>query len=209
MFTADHDDVTAAARVIVERIASAGYGVVENALAPEVITTLRERLLALEARGELVAAAIGRGASRRNRTDVRGDRIRWLDEAYPAPAEAHVWRMLEMLRDVVNRELMLGLWSFEGHYALYPPGAVYARHRDRFRDDDARVLSCVAYLNDAWRDGDGGALRLHLAAGPRDVLPRGGTLVAFLADGVEHEVLPAQRQRLSVSGWFRRRAPER
>jgi len=92
------------------------------------------------------------------------------------------------------------------HYALYPPGAGYARHRDRFRDDDARVLSCVAYLNDRWGPHDGGALRLHLDGGPRDVAPIGGTLVAFLADRVEHEVLPATRQRLAVAGWFRSRA---
>ena len=69
------------------------------------------------------------------------------------------------------------------------------------------MLSCVVYLNDAWRDDDGGALRLHLPAGPRDVPPRGGSLVAFLADRVEHEVLPASRERCSVAGWFRRRAP--
>ena len=35
--------------------------------------------------------------------------------------------------------------------------------------------------------------------------PAGGTLVAFLSDRVEHEVLPARRDRIAVSGWFRRR----
>ena len=102
---------------------------------------------------------------------------------------------------------MLGLFSFEGHYAIYPPGGGYARHKDRFRDDDARVLSCVAYLNDEWRACDGGALRIHRdAAPPLDVLPRGGTLVAFLSERFDHEVLPAARERCSVTGWFRRRA---
>jgi SM-20-related protein len=50
------------------------------------------------------------------------------------------------------------------------------------------------------------ALRLHLADGAtRDVLPVGGTLVAFLAADFEHEVLPATRQRLALARWFRRR----
>jgi hypothetical protein len=98
----------------------------------------------------------------------------------------------------VNRELGIGLWTFEGHYALYPPGAGYARHRDRFRDDDARVLSCVLYLNAGWRPDDGGALRLHFDdGGALDVAPDGGTLVAFLAEAFEHEVLPGRRPRVA------------
>jgi SM-20-related protein len=39
----------------------------------------------------------------------------------------------------------------------------------------------------------------------RDVLPEGGTLVAFLADRFPHEVLPATRERLAFTGWYRRR----
>ncbi len=66
-------------------------------------------------------------------------------------------------------------------------------------------VEIVAYLNDAWHADDGGALRLHLDSGPRDVLPAGGTLVAFLSASVAHEVLPASRERISIAGWFRRR----
>jgi len=109
----------------------------------------------------------------------------------------------------INRELTLGLFEFEGHYAHYAPGAHYARHRDRFRDDDARVLSCVLYLNEGWCDENGGALRLYVDPGShRDVLPVGGTLAIFLSAQFEHEVLPATRSRWSIAGWFRRRARE-
>ena len=101
---------------------------------------------------------------------------------------------------------MTGLAEYEGHYALYPPGASYARHRDRFRDDDTRVLSCVLYLNEGWRREDGGALRLYVEGGRAiDVRPEGGTLVAFLSGRFDHEVLPARRPRLALTGWFRRR----
>ena len=139
------------------------------------------------------------------RDDIRGDRIGWLDESRSRRRRnASLLAALEALRGAVNRELMLGLWRFEGHYALYPPGARYARHRDRFRDDDARVLSCVLYLNEAGaRTTAARCASPRAGATARDVLPDGGTLVAFLAAEFEHEVLPATRPRLAVTGWFR------
>lgn len=65
------------------------------------------------------------------------------------------------------------------------------------------------WLERALADGLGGALRLYDSAHPeaayREVLPAGGTVVCFLSDPVWHEVMPAQRERRSLTGWFRRR----
>ena len=126
------------------------------------------------------------------------------------PAQTRYWQRIQTLRIELNRVLLLGLDELEAHYALYPPGARYARHCDRFRDDDARVLSSVLYLNPDWREEDGGALRLYLGATsqnpPLDIYPYAGTLVLFLSTEFEHEVLPAMRERLGIAGWLRRRA---
>jgi SM-20-related protein len=186
---------------VVDALAQRGYAVVRDALPPAVIDGLRERAHALDAAGALVPATV-----RSERANIRGDRIAWL--ATPqTEAEASFLDWLLELRIACNRELMLGLVDFEGHYASYPPGAGYARHRDRFRDDDARVLSCVLYLNEAWRADDGGALRVHLSRqATLDVLPEAGTFVAFLAADFDHEVRPARRERLAMTGWLRRRA---
>jgi SM-20-related protein len=64
----------------------------------------------------------------------------------------------------------------------------------------------VLYLNEDWSTGDSGALRMHLPEGAHDILPAGGTLVCFVSEQFEHEVLPSTRERLAVAGWFRRRA---
>ena len=203
---AGKDAGRAAVEETVDQLARSGVAVVRDFLPGPGIAALRDEALGRDARGDLQRAGVGRAATRMVRDDIRGDRILWLDDGSPTPAQRALQLALESLRTAVNRELGLGLWSFEGHYALYPPGARYARHRDRFRDDDARVVSCILYLNDGWRAGDGGALRLHLADGQtRDLLPEGGTLVAFLAARFEHEVLPATRPRLAVAGWFRTR----
>jgi SM-20-related protein len=74
------------------------------------------------------------------------------------------------------------------------------------------VLSIALYLNADWRAEDGGALRLYLEAAGRapyaDIAPVGGTLVAFRSERFPHAVLPARRERLSLTGWFRRRGME-
>ncbi len=172
---------------------------------PDAATTqaLREDLDRLQAAGALASAAIGRGASLGQRADIRGDATLWLDDARTGPAAAAFLASLDGLRIELNRRLFLGADQVEAHYAAYPPGARYARHRDRFRDDDARVISFVAYLNPDWRDDDGGALRLSLEGGDIDIAPRTGS-VCFLSE-LEHEVLPATRERRSIAAWMRRR----
>lgn len=193
-------------REICAAIERDGWAVAAEFLPEVVIDGLRVEARQRNAAGEFRPAGIGRAAARVERSDIRGDRIRWLDEDERCAAEIPLWEALTTLRAALNEALFLGLDSFEGHYALYPPGAFYRRHRDRFRDDDARVVSCALYLNDDWSAQDGGALRMHLPEGARDITPAGGAMVCFLADRFEHEVLPATRERLAVTGWFRRRA---
>ena len=164
---------------------------------------LREDLLRLHASHALAPAATGRATGRALRTDLRGDATLWLDDARAGPAAATYLAQLDALRIALNRRLFLGLDEVEAHYALYPPGARYAKHRDRFRDDDARVVSFVTYLNPGWREGDGGLLRLSLEAGDADIAPDAGS-VCFLSE-LEHEVLPATRERASIAAWMRRR----
>jgi len=188
---------------IVTALAADGYAIVPRFLPADVVRGLRDHARALDDQGLLLPAGIGRGARRTVRRDVRGDRIRWLGDAADARAERPLFEALASLRADVNRELTLGLVAFEGHYALYPAGSHYARHRDRFRDDDARVVSFVTYLNPDWRDDDGGALRLALAGGDIDLVPRTGS-ICFLSE-LEHEVLPATRERRSIAAWMRRR----
>lgn len=139
---------------------------------------------------------------------MRGDFIAWLSEP-ELDAEQRLLSRLEDLRVDLNRGLMAGLEDFQGHFAVYPPGASYARHIDRLVGTDVRAISVALYLNEAWSEADGGILRIHTGAtGPHDVLPVGGRLVAFQSDRFEHEVLPSRRERLSFTGWFRRRPLE-
>jgi SM-20-related protein len=181
--------------------------VADDFVEPVLLAGLRERCRALHEAGVLRPARIGRGGGERLAPDVRGDFIAWLSEPQ-LDAEQMLLARLEELRVAMNRGLMAGLEDFEGHFALYPAGAGYARHSDRLAGSDVRAISAILYLNDAWAAGDGGALRIHTGSSSEDLLPIGGRLVAFQSDRFEHEVLPARRERLSFTGWFRRRPLE-
>lgn len=171
------------------------------------------RALAAECRkraaeGELAPAAVGRGLTSEVREGIRGDHIQWIEPGQAEACDSYLG-LMDSLREAMNRGLFLGLEDFESHFALYPPGAFYLRHVDRFRDDDRRMVSAVVYLNDAWLPEHGGQLRMYLDESAQyDVIPIGGCLVVFLSGEVPHEVLPATRERLSLTGWFRRRGNE-
>lgn len=193
---------------IAEEVAVRGWSVCANFIPPEVVSYLRERLLEWWQEGELRKAGIGRGKSFQIREDIRGDFVRWLDTDVQGCFTEFLQTHYEPLRLAFNRELFLGLFDFEGHVTVYPPGKFYARHIDRFADAGHRKLSAILYLNDNWQPGDGGELRLYLPQDDgtekiHDVNPAGGTLVTFLSHRIPHEVLPANRERYSLTGWFR------
>jgi SM-20-related protein len=163
---------------------------------------LRNVLQQLRQSGALHAAEVGNGAGQLLRTAIRGDDTGWIDNDSATSALDYL-ACLKRLRHELNQRLYLGLAEEEAHFACYPPGAAYQRHRDQFRGTDTRVLSIVSYLNSDWSAEDGGALRLYLPAGSVDVLPHAGTSIVFRSH-LEHEVLPATRERLSIAAWLRK-----
>jgi SM-20-related protein len=202
--------LTAAIDRICAAIVKEGHAAEANFLPQATIAALANEARKRYAAGEFHAAGVGHGSAHAQRSDIRGDRILWLDQSLASSAQQPLWQALEALRLALNETLLLGLFSFEVHYALYPPGAFYRRHRDPFRgsaaSSDVRVISYAMYLNEDWTLADGGALRIYDDERVYDVLPEAGTLVCFLSDRFEHEVLPATRERLALTGWFRRRA---
>jgi len=182
--------------------------VAEEFVPPGLLAELRARCLELHRAGALKQARIGRGEAARLAPEVRGDFIAWLSQP-ERDAEQQLLGKLDELRAVLNRALMAGLEDFQGHFALYPAGTGYARHFDRLVGTDARAISAALYLNHDWTAAEGGQLRIYTGGNSsEEVLPVGGRLVLFQSDRFEHEVLPATRERLSFTGWFRRRPLE-
>ena len=149
-------------------------------------------------------AGIGREQEHQLNQFVRGDRIRWLDMNDQASRFYLQWS--EQLRQHLNRELYLGLFDYECHYAHFPEKAFYKKHLDAFKGSLNRRLSTVLYLNPAWQPSDGGELILYSQDDSKileTVMPMFGKMVIFMSEEFPHEVLPTQCSRYSLTGWFR------
>ena len=147
-------------------------------------------------------AGIGKMGKRQVNEGIRGDYIQWVDkDTAPGAVKLYLER-LSQLSTFLNQALFLSLKDLEVHMTTYPAGSFYKRHLDQFKHDDHRKLSVICYLNEHWMEAEGGQLRVYQADGPKDFFPHAGRLVCFRSDLLEHEVLPATRERLSLTGWL-------
>lgn len=187
---------------IVDQLAENGYAVIDHFLNHEEVTDIIS-LPYFQPGSELFKkAGIGKNQNKQINEAIRGDYIFWLD-AETAPASAKVYlTKLDALIHHINSTLFLSLKGAEVHLTIYPVGTFYKRHLDQFKRDDHRKLSVICYLNDGWKEEEGGQLRIYLKDRSLDILPEAGRLVVFRSDLIEHEVLPATRKRKSITGWL-------
>ncbi len=186
-----------------EDLQNQGYSIKPAALPLALSIQLQAHLQAMQA-AQFSQAGIGRGDELTVSQFVRKDEICWINGESEAGRAWLAWA--EQLRQFLNRQLYLGLFSFESHFAHYRPGDFYKRHVDAFKGEANRVLSMVTYLNPGWTQDDAGELVLyqndHDQQGIK-VTPLLGTIALFLSEDFPHEVLPALRDRYSIAGWFR------
>lgn len=195
--------------VITDALVDAGYAIIPDFMDSSQVSDMVQHLERLQSSHQLQQAGIGQGAERVSNTTLRGDFIQWVDPGDAQAAYSPYLLQLEQLKSALNYSLSLGLFEFEGHYAIYPAGSFYRKHLDQFQHDNHRTLTCILYLNENWKTEDGGMLRLYLddadSAHFIDIAPVAGTLVTFLSSRFWHEVLPARRARMSLTGWYKTR----
>ncbi|MCC5938543.1 MAG: 2OG-Fe(II) oxygenase [Lunatimonas sp.] len=193
---------------IAQALYEQGWVVVDDYLPEQLRVGLLEEKQDLLNHGVFRHAGIGKGDSFAIRPEIRSDKVFWMDESELSPIQEAYWQLMDKLRQTINQRCFLGLRSFECHFAMYPPGSFYLRHLDQFQAVKYRVVTVILYLNDDWKEEDGGALRIYLPTAEggeshTDILPQSGRLVVFLSGEIPHEVLPTQRERASITGWFR------
>jgi SM-20-related protein len=187
---------------IADDLAERGYAVADQFLSQEEVQAVLSLDDFKKGISSFKKAGIGKQQERKINESIRGDYIQWLDKKTALPPLALYLQRMDELRNYLNRSLFLSLLDFEIHMTIYPAGAYYKRHLDQFKKDDHRKLSVICYLNENWKSEHGGQLRIYHDDDESEVLPVAGRLVCFRSDQLEHEVLPATRERLSLTGWM-------
>lgn len=136
--------------------------------------------------------------------EIRGDLTYWPDPISPSVEWIDIKKILDKLQLELNQRYFLGIKQYECHLAYYPVGTFYKKHIDRLKSDSSRIFTFIIYLNDNWKEGDGGELVIYDKKGNeiQRILPLGGRFVGFMSDEFPHEVLPAKRARMSFTGWM-------
>lgn len=198
---------------IIHGIETQGYAISDAFLPPHVTNDLLHEAQSLKDAQEMHLARTGTDTSAQEATRLpnpRGDMIHWLDSANPSSPQTAYWTAMDTLKNALNRHFFMGLFDMEAHFAIYPVDSIYQKHLDQFREKKERKISVILYLNENWQPDNGGQLRLYLDGQDclqhLDINPEAGKLVTFLSDRFFHEVLPAKRERTSLTGWFRTRS---
>jgi SM-20-related protein len=194
--------LTSQLNLLADGLAEEGYAIIDDFLSTKEVESILQLDGFKNGLNQFKKAGIGKSQEKQINESIRGDYIQWIDYNN---AEVPLKRYIEKLRELisfVNQSLFLSLKDCEVHQTIYPIGSFYKRHLDQFKKDDHRKLSVIGYLNKNWQEVDGGQLRLYLKNESKDVFPLAGRLVCFRSDLLEHEVLPATRERLSLTGWL-------
>jgi len=189
--------------LLIQGLVKNGYGVMDNFLSDELQFSLRKILLDHLENGDMKSAGIGQELSQQNNQEIRSDRTRWIEAGDDIEVEHQLLKQLWNFVAYLNLTCYTGLNDLECHYAWYDKGSFYKKHLDQFKSDSGRKYSIVLYLNDAWKEGDGGQLVLYGLDATISINPIGGRIVFFESDKIEHEVMVTNLPRLSLTGWMK------
>lgn len=187
---------------IFDKMAQQDYVVLDNFLEVQTIQRTMDFFRNKEDEDVFKKAAIGSSGNELIIHEVRGDYTFWMDKNRDAEL-SDLFEVLDQVKFWINRMCFLSLSDYEFHLALYPKGSFYKRHLDQFAGRNNRMISVIIYLNKNWKNGDGGELRIYPEENDSlDIQPLYNRCVLFRSDTLEHEVLKANKDRKSVTGWM-------
>jgi SM-20-related protein len=179
-------------------------GIDHSFLNEKLCNGLQQNILQLQNDDLMTSAGIGNEVINDSSQKMRGDKIYWMDKSHDNVYEQEFLQQVENFIEYLNRSCYTGINSYEFHYAVYEEGSFYKKHRDQFKNDSNRKYSLINYLNNNWLQEDGGQLVVYQNETAQTIQPQSQTSVFFKSDEMEHEVIKANRNRMSVTGWLKR-----
>ena len=187
----------------IDTLADQDFVVVDEFISPDLYRLIMDYFQTMENQNQLQKAGIGSSGEFQIKSAVRGDFIHWLDRAKDEKLSPF-FELMDELNQKLRRYCYLSLTDSEFHVAKYPAGSHYDRHLDQFQERSNRQITVLIYLNENWKPGDGGELKIYRDSGDILVEPIARLLLLFKSDCVEHEVLTTNVPRYSLTGWLLR-----
>ena len=178
-------------------------GIAENFLSRALSQNLKDNLTTLYAGSLMELAGTGENTAVHYDSLFRSDIIYWLDREHNDIHENLFFDLMDEFVIFLNETCYTGITSYEFHYTLYEKGSFYKKHVDQFRTNDSRKYSMVMYLNEDWKELDGGELCIHHEDKIEHISPVSGKSVFFKSSELAHEVLVSNKPRMSITGWLK------
>jgi len=184
-----------------EELALNDYVIADDFISGEMFRSIMHFFHEKEQGNLLKRAGIGSSGEFQLNESIRGDFIHWLDRERDSELEPFFGLMDELIESL-RRHCFMSLSGSEFHIAKYPAGSHYDRHLDQFNERSNRQITVLIYLNQNWKKGDGGELKIYKDDKEILVEPIAKRLLLFKSDVVEHEVLTTKVPRYSLTGWL-------
>ena len=187
---------------VFDKMAQQDYVIIDDFLNTKLVPRVMDFFQQKENDDVFQKAAIGSSGNELIINEVRGDYTFWLEKKRDEEL-ADLFEVLDEVKFWINRLCFLSLSDYEFHLAHYPKGSFYKKHLDQFTERNNRMISMIIYLNKDWKNGDGGELRIYPNEKEYlDIQPLYNRCILFRSDTLEHEVLTANTNRRSVTGWM-------
>ena len=197
---------------VVERLVERGYVVVDDALPSSLCQKLRREMEALESNGQMWnSQSYGGGGGGSPHLHINETQLDYKEVRRYAPTFAR------MEHDPSLIELVRGVPGLHDLYFQHVRiqinqgrGGCYTMHTDSGSraESDGQTLSLTAlfYLNEKWKPGDGGELRVFPYPHAAEVIPPVQGRMVLFEPRMVHDVLPSHRKRFCFTLWCTRKA---
>eukprot|EP00434_Breviolum_minutum_P039268 symbB.v1.2.034866.t1/scaffold4574.1/size37803/1 len=211
-----------ALELLAKQLDEVGFVIIDDFMPEEMARAVKASNVNLYQQSEMEEGATT-GGSERVGIPHRGDVLKWI--GYDGATEAsrcvsafvdHIEKAVQSIgnaaQDVapkVATAVSSIQWRSETMLTCYPAAqrARYFRHTDN-SSGNGRLLTALVYLNENWKQGDGGELRLFYPGEKNlkvrmEVEPLWNRLLLFWSDDRSpHEVLSTCQDRFAATVWF-------
>lgn len=189
--------------LLINSYLSNDIGIAPAFISQQLSNRLQQNIMQFQKDDLMTAAGIGNKEVKDANQQMRSDKIYWMDKKHGNAFENEFLQRAEDFIERLNSTCYAGINAYEFHYAVYEPGSFYKRHKDQFKNNDNRKFSLITYLNNNWQQTDGGQLQVYRDDTMQQIQPHTQTSVLFKSNETEHEVIKANRSRMSITGWLK------